>query len=198
MFKFSSNPRISSTLLGAAWGKCWLSQDQNGKVAKSVSAQTLTWLSSFSGDLNCRLLLLIRTSSNWKRTMGVRYSCASETLKSMRFSPGDCKPVGLQLSGEQRGGGYTVHCLSNSPKEQSGTLSFFCWVLIIFEALFISAYWHPSHSLGLSCIGRSQEHWQAWCQGDFKSIILDKFWSGDFSSESMLTRWSSSTRQGLP
>ena len=168
------------------------SEWQGGKISLCTNLD-----SSFSGDLNCRLLLLIRTSSNWKRTMGVRYSCASETLKSMRFSPGDCKPVGLQLSGEQRGGGYTVHCLSNSPKEQSGTFSFFCWVLIIFEALFISAYWHPSHSLGLSCIGRSQEHWQAWCQGDFKSIILDKFWSGDFSSESMLTRWSSSTRQGL-
>ena len=34
------------------------------------------------------------------------------------------------------------------------------------------AYWHPTHTLGLSCIGRPQEHWEAGCQGDFISNII--------------------------
>ena len=36
MFKFCANPRLCSIILGAAWSKRWLSQDQNGKVAKAI------------------------------------------------------------------------------------------------------------------------------------------------------------------
>ena len=36
LFKFCANPRLSSIILGAAWSKRWLSQNQNGKVAKTI------------------------------------------------------------------------------------------------------------------------------------------------------------------
>ena len=89
-------------------------------------------------------------------------------------SPGNCEPVGFKLGGYHRGGGYTFHCLWNSPKQQWGKLIGILG-FNLFDELCLSAYWHPSHSLGLSCFGRSQKHWQPWCQGEFKMNILDKF-----------------------
>ena len=62
LFKFCANARLGSAILGAAWSERWLSQDQNGEVAKEFYGQIKALI--FSWDLNLRLLLLIHISSN--------------------------------------------------------------------------------------------------------------------------------------